>query len=281
MSDKDCIKNDVASRMSKRLVAICEMLRASDSPTQACRNARKWNTVADIGCDHGYISMYLVQHEIADKAVAMDVRKGPLSGAENNIREFGLSEAITTRLSDGLQKLLPDEAEAAIIAGMGGKLMIRILEDGNPSGLGIKEAVLQPQSDIDEFRRYLRDNGFTIVSEKIILDEGKYYFPMRVAFSQEEGVADSKGRIHDYVDEACSILVGKSGCSKETAVRICDKFGEHNIIRRDELLKDYLEHGIEVSRNILEQLSKSGHTQRQMELTQELSEMEAALMIFR
>lgn len=281
MSDKDCIKNDVASRMSKRLVAICEMLRASDSATQSCRNVRKWGTVADIGCDHGYISMYLVQHEIADKAIAMDVRKGPLSGAENNIREFGLSEAITTRLSDGLQKLLPDEAEAAIIAGMGGKLMIRILEDGRPVELGIKEAVLQPQSDIDEFRRYLRDSGYTIVSEKIILDEGKYYFPMRVVFSKEEKVADSKGRIHDYVDEACSILMDKSGCLRETAACICDRFGEHNILKRDELLKEYLEHGTKVSRSILEQLEKSGHKKRQMELTNELSEMEAALMIFR
>ena len=273
MNDKDCKINDVSSKMSKRLITNAEMLRVSG-------DMKSFRTVADIGCDHGYVSIYLVQQKIADRAIAMDVRKGPLSGALSNIREFGLSEVITARLSDGLKELEPGEADAAIIAGMGGKLMIRILEDKDPCGLGIKEAVLQPQSDLDEFRRYIRNKGYTIASERIILDEGKYYFPMRVVFSKN-GVPDSKGRIHDYVHEACTIIMDKSGCSQETAISICDRFGEHNILNRDELLRDYLKHGIDVSKSILQHLSESGHKQRQNELSKELSEMEAALMIFR
>ena len=89
----------VASRMSMRLVTIADMLGADGFRPKA---------VADVGCDHGYISIYLVQSGIADSAIAMDVRKGPLSGAAGNISEYGLDGSIVTRLSDGLKELNKD-----------------------------------------------------------------------------------------------------------------------------------------------------------------------------
>ena len=88
--------------------------------------------VADVGTDHGYIPIYLVQTGIADRAIAMDVRSGPLERARAHVDRLppGCRERIETRLSDGLKALSPGEADTVVIAGMGGELMIRILDEG-------------------------------------------------------------------------------------------------------------------------------------------------------
>ena len=153
MRDKDM--NLVENRMSKRLVTICEMLRgAGDIAFDHSKEeqGKQMLRTADVGCDHGYISIYLVQNEISESAIAMDVRNGPLSGAADNINEYGLSDRIETRLSDGLKELKEGEVNSVVIAGMGGDLMKRLLEDADLSALGIKAGVLQPQSELDLFR---------------------------------------------------------------------------------------------------------------------------------
>ena len=86
--------------------------------------------VADIGTDHGYVPIFLVEQGIVRKAVAMDVNRGPLERARIHITEKGLSDRIETRLSDGLKKLNVGEVDTIIAAGMGGGLIIRILEEG-------------------------------------------------------------------------------------------------------------------------------------------------------
>lgn len=272
----------VAGRMSDRLITIAEMLRGAEPGTSdnGDSDAGKGLVVADVGCDHGYVSIYLLQSGIAKGAIAMDVRKGPLSGALDNIREYGLSDLIKTRLSDGLKELSAGEANTLIIAGMGGKLMMRILEEGDPKRLLISQGILQPQSDIDEFRAYLRDKGYIIADEKVLLDEGKYYFPMRVVFGDERLAAGRQGRIHDYLHEAMTILMDKTSCDETMARHICDRFGEHNILRRDEVLKSYLEHGKEVSKSILKTLEDNGHLERAQELTNDLLEIENTLSLY-
>ena len=241
----DKTKENIKSRMSQRLIRICDMLRNRDTDNLI--------TVADIGCDHGYISMYLVQNEIADRAIAMDIRKGPLEGADRNIREYGLDDRIVTRLSDGLKGLSKNEADACVIAGMGGKLMMKILKDNEPLELGIKKGVLQPQSEICEFRRFLRDNGYHIADENMILDEGKYYFPMLVYFtSHRPDIYSSEGKCP--LEDAMTIMVKETGASTEDAARICDTYGEHNLLKRDPLLKDYCSHGLVVAKSIISNL---------------------------
>lgn len=86
------------------------------------------NRLADVGTDHGYIPIALVQEGKIPHAIAMDVNAGPLSRAIEHIRESGLSTYIETRQSDGLAGLLPKEADTVLIAGMGGMLTVRILE---------------------------------------------------------------------------------------------------------------------------------------------------------
>ena len=136
-------------------------------------------SVADIGCDHAYISIYMVQEGIAGKVIAMDVNRGPLERAKENIEKYGYLEQIETRLSDGIQALNGGEVHTLLIAGMGGPLMQQILR-GNPSVVEqVEELVLQPQSEISEVRRFVEALGFQILEEEMLMEDGKYYTMFR------------------------------------------------------------------------------------------------------
>ena len=128
----------------------------------------KGNRLADVGCDHGYLSIWLVSEKTVPSAIAMDVRPGPLSRARENISRYGLEDYIETRLSDGLTKLEPGEGDTLVIAGMGGPLMERILNEGAKVREGFQELILQPQSDLPHFRHFLSEIGWEIVREEMI-----------------------------------------------------------------------------------------------------------------
>lgn len=151
---------------------------------------------ADVGTDHGYVPMELVRRGIAERALAMDVRTGPLFHAEENIRAAGLENKIETRLSDGLVKLSKGEADAVIIAGMGGELVIHILENGRHMWDSVKQWVLSPQSELHKVRRWLLENGFTIDAEGMVFEEGKYYTVLDVR-RKGENPADVCVEYHD------------------------------------------------------------------------------------
>lgn len=143
--------------------------------------------VADIGCDHAYVSIYLCQKRNCPRVYAMDVRKGPLEIANKNIRAAGLDDQIETRLSDGMEKLAVGEVDAIVLAGMGGLLMVDILK-GRPDVLAnLQTMVLQPQSDIDEVRRYVHEVGFSIEQEAMLWDEGKPYWVMQATAKANQG----------------------------------------------------------------------------------------------
>ena len=132
--------------------------------------------VADIGCDHGYASIWLVQHGIARPVIAMDVNEGPIRRAREHVRQAGLESRIDCRKSDGLEKLRPGEVDTLLITGMGGPLMIRILWEGAAVMQAVQTLILQPQSEPDEVRKFLIGQGFVPVEEKACMDDGKYYF---------------------------------------------------------------------------------------------------------
>lgn len=136
--------------------------------------------VADIGTDHGYIPIALVERGICPSAIAMDIRSGPLERAGEHIRERGLTDQISTRLSDGLAELAIGEADAVVIAGMGGELVIHILEGGRHLWSDLQAFILSPQSELEKVRRYLEANGFHIQKEDMVWDEGKFYTVMLV-----------------------------------------------------------------------------------------------------
>ena len=152
-------------QLPKRLETIIERI-----PASGC--------IADIGCDHAYVAIETVRRGKAARALACDVRKGPLQQAAEHILCAGLAGKIETRLSDGLEKVAPGEADSVIIAGMGGPLMERILQ-GRLADFG--HFVLSPQSEIPHFRRFLLAEGMQIDEETMLIDEGKYYVIFNVS----------------------------------------------------------------------------------------------------
>ena len=190
--------------------------------------------LADVGCDHGFLSIYLVQAGICPGALALDVRPGPLAAAEGHVREAGLGDYIAVRLSDGLSACGAGEADAAVCAGMGGRLMERILTEGMDRAREMKELILQPQSEIPRFREFLREAGFRVLQEDAVLEEGKYYFAMK-ARSREgwaESAAPSEG-------PSCMDSPGQGAGGVERQ-RLYDLYGKELLLQRHPVLEQYL-----------------------------------------
>lgn len=136
--------------------------------------------IADVGTDHGYVPIALVERGIASHGVAMDVRVGPLERAKEHIGQHGMEQMIETRLSDGVERLEAGEADTVIAAGMGGELVIHILKDGKRLWGDVRHWILSPQSEIEKVRSFLGENGFLIDREDMVEEDGKYYTVMDV-----------------------------------------------------------------------------------------------------
>ncbi len=158
--------------MSERMKAIASLVTPGYS-------------VADIGCDHGYISIFLVQENIAPFCIAADVRKGPAEAAAKNIVLYGVQERVEVRLGNGLEPVEAGETDCAVIAGMGGKTILSILSEQPEKAGALKEMVLGPQSEIPEVRQYITEHGFSITEEKMVFEDGKYYPLIRAAASDK------------------------------------------------------------------------------------------------
>lgn len=142
--------------------------------------------VADIGCDHGYVAIWLAKEKGCPLVIATDVKEGPLRRAEKNIRLANLEDTIETRLGDGLSVLEPREVDTVLVAGMGGMTICEMLS-GEPGVLSnIGTLILQPQSDVEEVRRHLHKLGYFIDKESICMEDGKYYFAIRACQGEEE-----------------------------------------------------------------------------------------------
>ena len=155
-------------RVSRRLRAIAAMVETG-------------SLLADIGTDHGYLPIWLLEEKRIPSAIAADVREGPLLRAKAHVKERGLSGLVDLRLGDGLSVLAPGEADAAVLAGMGGPLMARLLREGQETAKSFRYLVLSPQSDLFFFRNYLLTNGYRILDEDMVFDEGKYYTVIKAA----------------------------------------------------------------------------------------------------
>lgn len=142
--------------------------------------------VADIGTDHAYLPIYLVQNGISNKVYACDVRKEPLRRAKLHIDEYGLSDKITTQLCDGLKGINKGDVDTVTICGMGGKLMKNILKAGIDKLGDNTQLVLSAQSELRDFRKYLIEAGIYIKSEHMLLEDGKYYFIFDCVYNTQD-----------------------------------------------------------------------------------------------
>lgn len=151
----------------------------------ACANfVGRGNRVADIGCDHGYLSIHLLTNGIASSCIASDVNEGPLQSAQRNARKFGVANRIEFYLSDGVQSI-PRDFDCMVCAGMGADTMIHILESAPWLKDDKYTLILQCQSKTPMLRRYLSENGWRIYDEAVLRDGRFLYTIMEVGYRPE------------------------------------------------------------------------------------------------
>lgn len=145
--------------------------------------------IADIGTDHAYLPVHLVQAGVILKAVAVDVHQGPYDSALDTVKSCGLEEKITLHMGDGLQILSPGEVDVVVIAGMGGKTVCNILTAGKSVVDQLQRLVLQPMRDTFMVRCWLLENGWRIVDEEMVR-EGRHFYVIIVAEQGNERIQD-------------------------------------------------------------------------------------------
>ncbi|MDE6887396.1 MAG: class I SAM-dependent methyltransferase [Eubacterium sp.] len=244
-------------KLSKRLQA------AADFVTEGSR-------VADIGTDHGFLPIYLVQSGKCQRVIAMDIKAGPLERAREHIAAAGLGSSIQTRLSDGLRELGESEADSAVIAGMGGLTVIHILEQGQKQLRQLKELVLEPQSDIAKVRRFLREHKLEIDRETIVQEAGKFYPMMHIPIRHTDGHTDIKkaGVVQENIPQApdmrrmepaagYKILLERFGDAARVQ-EVLDQYGECLVFarRRHPVFMELLERDAKRELTILRELEK-------------------------
>ena len=256
--------------LSERLRAVTELVT-------------KGNRVADIGCDHAYTSIYLVEKGIAPNAIAMDINAGPIERAKENVALYGLADKIIVRRSDGVKELEAGEADTLLITGMGGLLMKKILSDKPEVTNMAKELVLQPQSEVEELRRFLHSIGFVITAEQMRKEDGKFYVMFRAEphCFKEHSVCDHTEKVALYSEEW-----SKQGqiTSEESNNQIWTdleyRYGAHLLKERPVVFIEYLNWELQQKEQILvnlEQIQTEKAQVRREQLTREIEELRELL----
>lgn len=147
--------------INDRLLACCDFIHPGDR-------------VADVGCDHGYLGIHLLQTGVAASVIASDLREGPLDSARKNAAKYGLSDKMTFFLSDGVQTI-PRNFDVLVCAGMGADTMISILTAAPWLKSNQYRLILQCQTKTYLLRQYLSEQGYAIVRETVQRD-GKFLY---------------------------------------------------------------------------------------------------------
>ena len=130
----------------------------------------------DVGSDHAYLPIELVERDQIERAIAGEVVDGPYQSAVKNVEAHGLNEKIQVRLANGLAAFEEaDQVSVITIAGMGGRLIATILEEGLDKLANVERLILQPNNREDDLRIWLQEHGFQIVAESILEEAGKFY----------------------------------------------------------------------------------------------------------
>lgn len=131
--------------------------------------------LADIGTDHAYLPIELIQDNIIVSAIAGDIHVGPYKAAKEHVEALGLEQKISVRLGNGMAVLSPREVEVAVIAGMGGQTIIEILNNSIEVTKSLDRLILQPMVAAASVRRWLGENGWYLADERLVLDDGRLY----------------------------------------------------------------------------------------------------------
>lgn len=183
--------------------------------------------VADIGTDHGYIPVYLLNKGKVPFAVLADVNKGPLENARKEVRRNSLLGKVDLRLGSGIEVLKKGEVDEVIIAGMGGILISELLQANLEVAHSVDKLILQPMQAQDELRKYLLSNGFEIVDEVLVKEDFRIYEILTVKYTGE----------NTSVEDEIYFEVGKK-----------------LIENKDELLKELIDKRIFVYKSIIQKI---------------------------
>lgn len=208
--------------LSKRLKWIVEKLN-------------KTEIIMDIGTDHGYIPIYLIKNNIAQKVIASDINKEPLNKAKINASLDGVLDKIDLRLGGGLSPLKNKEANSVIIAGMGGNLIRDILESDLNKVKNLDYLILQPAQNPEVLRKYLYKNDYEILDEDICLDENQYYEIFKVRYKAGDYIS-----LEDIFYEISPMMLSKK-------LPLLKSYIESKIEKNEKVIdfiKDNTEHAI-------------------------------------
>ncbi len=180
----------------------------------AAKYVRQGSAVADIGTDHAYLPILLVQNKTASRALASDVVDGPVEKARANVASYRLTEQIEIRKADGLCGIEDFAPDDIIIAGMGGELIARILDESPYVKQSRVNLILQPMTKSEILREYLLTNGFEIVDESLAEEDGRIY---KILLSRYDG------KVH--VATKLQLLIGRPSVddTPELIVKHCEK----------------------------------------------------------
>lgn len=200
-------------RAKKRLVCIAEKIE----------NAQ---CVADIGADHGFLTKMLVEQNRASKVIATDISKPSLQKTVELSKRFGFENNIEARVGNGLEPIKENEVDVAVIAGMGGQEIIKILKTQNLKN--IQKFIFQPAQNAPELREFLSENGFEIINDEIVKDQKKFYFTI-IAIKNDKTKKLQKSQI----------LFGKycQNCKKQDFYDFVDEY----ILKRQNLIDQKIE----------------------------------------
>ncbi len=179
---------------------------------------RKNKYLADIGTDHAYLPVYLIEKGVISKAIAADLRVGPLENAKDAVVSYGYTDKIELRLSDGLDNFKENEVEEIVVAGMGGLLISEFIKRTEWLRNSDIHLILQPMTHAEELRKTLFDNGFIMDKEVIAKDGDKLYIIFSAYYYND---------LTAYTD--LDLIVGKlpyneDELSKEYLNKVYDKY---------------------------------------------------------
>ena len=165
--------------MNKRLLAIASLIKDGKG-------------LVDVGTDHGYLPAHLAMSGYRGALFASDIKEGPLAAAKRTAAEEGLSERIRFLLCDGLRLCPPEEIDTIVIAGMGGDMMVKILDEAEWCMDARCRLILQPMTKAEVLRYWLVYNGFEISSETLTEDGGILYQIIETAFGGVTKLSDAE-----------------------------------------------------------------------------------------
>lgn len=195
-------------------------------------------TVADIGTDHGYIPIHLLNENKVDFAILADINKGPLMNAKGEVDRNNLGEKVDLRLGSGLEVLEKGEVSEVIIAGMGGSLISKLLENKLEVSQSINKLILQPMQSQETLRKYLLNNGFEILDEVLVKEDFRVY------------------------EIICTKYTGKNTKVDEIYYEI----GQKLIENKDPLLNELIDKKIEGYKNVIIQIENHEKMTEKLEL---------------